>query len=264
MPADTNVLPSSSDDAREWESAWESARDGLLAAAAERIDAWNEPLAAADRVAVGPGEVLDKARQDAWGDRADGAAAWDVGRWEGLVRGRADTEFLGRFLRAHRKKVLKRARSLAGSFWRQVNGDDVLHEVLLNATGSETCKVHPGKGLLALLGEIAWHRVVDLMRKRRCAPLPDRSSGWQGHAPGNPVTTPSQAAARAERDRRIQSCVARLSEGDQLLVRLRYVEGLAVAAIAEKLQVPPNTVSKRLERLRARLRDDLGREGVGE
>jgi len=62
--------------------------------------------------------------------------------------------------------------------------------------------------------------------------------------------------------------VAALPEGWRTVVALRYTEGLAVAEIAEALDLPVNTVKTRLFRSRAALRESLlraeaGRGGAG-
>jgi RNA polymerase sigma-70 factor (ECF subfamily) len=232
--------------------------------ARERIDAWNGPLVREYQLPLAPLQVLGKARDDAARDQAgeqeQPAAILD--RLVELVTERADQEVLGEFLYAHRKKILDLARTRAGSFWRRIAGDDILHDVLVSATDSGACKVHPGKGLLSLLKEIAYHRLIDRMRKKQASPLPDRSSLWVDQGLVSRRTPPSQAAVRAERNRRIQECVARLPEEDRQLLYLRYTEGLGPKEIAAKTGKKPNTISQQLVRAQGRLREQLEREGV--
>jgi RNA polymerase sigma-70 factor, ECF subfamily len=67
------------------------------------------------------------------------------------------------------------------------------------------------------------------------------------------VPRPESIAARLD----LRSAMDRLSEPDQLLLRLRYEADLTQPQIAARLGIPEGTVKIRLHRLRARLRAEL-------
>lgn len=72
---------------------------------------------------------------------------------------------------------------------------------------------------------------------------------------------PADSAARSpEEEAEVQEvlrALSALSDEEQSLMTLRYIEGLPVKEIAKLLGVPPNTVSVRIHRALARLRESL-------
>jgi RNA polymerase sigma-70 factor (ECF subfamily) len=81
-----------------------------------------------------------------------------------------------------------------------------------------------------------------------------------------PDALPSAAelAARIELQRRVLDAVERLEEPFRSTLLYRYFDGLAPAAIAERLGVPVKTVKSRLHRALRSLRADLGRAYGGD
>jgi RNA polymerase sigma factor (sigma-70 family) len=97
-----------------------------------------------------------------------------------------------------------------------------------------------------------WHREQPGYRKDLPEDLPDPTSDTDGAATpgsgGEDDTADARSAALA-------SLVLTLSEGDQLLVQLRFTEQLPHAVIADRLGVSESACRKRLERVLKRLRD---------
>ncbi|MBN9121022.1 MAG: sigma-70 family RNA polymerase sigma factor [Planctomycetes bacterium] len=72
------------------------------------------------------------------------------------------------------------------------------------------------------------------------------------------VTSPSQAAVRSERQRRLDAALAALPDEHREVLRLRYGEGLATAEIAVRLNKSDVAVRVLLTRVVQRLQELLG------
>jgi RNA polymerase sigma-70 factor (ECF subfamily) len=73
-------------------------------------------------------------------------------------------------------------------------------------------------------------------------------------------STASAKLVAAERAAALQRVLARWPAEDRELLELRYVNDLKPAEIAELVEARPNTVSQRIVRLAARLREELAQE----
>jgi RNA polymerase sigma factor (sigma-70 family) len=74
---------------------------------------------------------------------------------------------------------------------------------------------------------------------------------------------PELEFARRERDRLLQQCVDRLPPRDQLLLRLKFAEGMSAREIADLMRFPSaGHVYRRLEAVLRELRQDVGRRGL--
>ena len=140
--------------------------------------------------------------------------------------------------------------------------EELLNEVWLNAVGSGAGEPRGPKALLCWLREVAWHRVIDRLRKRRLDPLPDRSSQWLQGGLVSLGTSPSRAAFRRERDRLIGECVARLEPAYRQVIDLHYRHGLRAKEVAEQIGVSEELVRKRLQRARDQLKQQLDRSEI--
>ena len=113
----------------------------------------------------------------------------------------------------------------------------------------------PAKGTNygAWLRSIARNLVRSHVRKRRGRPLlpDDVLDAAERHF----VRTGSDQADLWEARRQaLSACMQKLPEGQRDLLLRRYERGQKVGHLAERLGVEPNTLSKRLERIRERLR----------
>lgn len=74
----------------------------------------------------------------------------------------------------------------------------------------------------------------------------------------------SEAEARRERiDGALRRALAKLTSEEQIIVRMHLVDGKTVADVARALGLEQKALYRRVDRLRALLREHLGQEGVG-
>ena len=100
-------------------------------------------------------------------------------------------------------------------------------------------------------------------RRRRAAacPLDQITPADEARmAEASPAETPFDSLARAERARRVQAALLRLSFEHRAILLLREVEGLACEEIASTLGLPLGTVKSRLSRARDGLRRGMDAE----
>ena len=107
------------------------------------------------------------------------------------------------------------------------------------------------------LTTIVRHLALDLLRTRapeRENPLPD--SDDHDH-PCSAAPSQEELAALEEQRRIVERIVSRLSDREQILYRLRYVEELPYTEIAQELAATVNHVGVLLSRLTVRLRQEM-------
>ena len=56
----------------------------------------------------------------------------------------------------------------------------------------------------------------------------------------------------------VREAIARLSETDQIILRLKYQQGMSYQQIAEIVHIPVGTLASRLHRAKEQLRRELG------
>ncbi len=112
----------------------------------------------------------------------------------------------------------------------------------------------------------AWRRrctLKDPARRNEWLAAIVRNEAFRQHARVRPVPTETVELGQGADDERVAAMVevadlhaalARLSERERLLLRLRYGEDLTQAAIARRLDMPEGTVKVRLHRARNKLR----------
>lgn len=109
----------------------------------------------------------------------------------------------------------------------------------------------PSEDLRRWLFQVAYHRAISLLRRRRLIrfeSLEERSEGEQ-EMPGSS----SFEAALAEREARC-SALGQLTPPDVACLLLRVVQGFSAAEAAAILETTPDNVNKRLSRAKQRLR----------
>jgi RNA polymerase sigma-70 factor (ECF subfamily) len=186
---------------------------------------------------------------------------------------RGDAEALGQLLELHRAGLHRLAeRQLGGRVAVRVAASDVIQQTFLEA--------HRRFGQFAGRGEREWaawlraileHRVAGairdhaLLQKRtvRREQSMDQEQGSQaglkqgldaGHS------SPSQRAMRAEEEVRVEGALDALPEDQREAVRLRHLEGWALADIARRLNRTPaataGLIKRGMQALRRRLHED--------
>ena len=72
------------------------------------------------------------------------------------------------------------------------------------------------------------------------------------------MTSPSNAAIRAENEKRMQDALSGMSDTDQEIIALRHLELLSNAEAAEVLDIQPKNASIRYVRAMKRLKQAVG------
>jgi RNA polymerase sigma-70 factor (ECF subfamily) len=111
--------------------------------------------------------------------------------------------------------------------------------------------------------------IIDLFRERARSPAaptrapndPDSSPGnWTDEIPG-PEPSPDWRLELQELQQAMADCLGRLSPEEREALILQVLEGLSLAEVAERAQVPPATAGTRVYRARQKLRECLKRKG---
>jgi RNA polymerase sigma-70 factor (ECF subfamily) len=109
-------------------------------------------------------------------------------------------------------------------------------------------------GVATWVYTIARNRRIDRLRRERQPELDPADPLWV-------PDLPDQAAAAAERERRVRAVLDRLPEEQAALVRLAFFEDRPHSQIAEATSLPLGTVKSRIRLALARLRRELGPDG---
>jgi RNA polymerase sigma-70 factor, ECF subfamily len=164
-----------------------------------------------------------------------------------LARLRSGDPEAGALLDEHyRQKLVRFCRGYLRS---AAEAEDAVQDVLLRVLTSET---HPDQ-FRAWIYQIARNRCLDLLRargrKRDDGTLPE-DADLQAELTGNLTRL-----VRKELHSRLRHLVAGLTSGQREVLRLRYVEGLSRAEIAQVLDLPEPLVKSRLFEGLEKLRD---------
>jgi RNA polymerase sigma-70 factor, ECF subfamily len=187
-----------------------------------------------------------------------------------------DPEALGRLLEAQRAGLHRVAeRQLEGPIAVRVDASDVLQQTFLEAYRSfPQFAGRNMRELAAWLRTILDHKVAGairdhaLLQKRDVGRERSMDDSHRGGAPlkhdldGN-VTSPSQKVIRGEQTERLSEALAALPDDQREAVRLRHVEGLALADIARRLGRTPaataGLIKRGMKALRRRLHGNESR-----
>jgi RNA polymerase sigma-70 factor (ECF subfamily) len=107
---------------------------------------------------------------------------------------------------------------------------------------------------------IAYHKAVSAIR-RRCEVQLDELSAEEFADPSDDAET---VVARKDRDRIVQSCIARLSPAHQAIIDLVYYHGKSLTEVALIVGAPRNTVKTRMFYARSHMARMLAAEGIHE
>ena len=185
-------------------------------------------------------------------------------------------ELFGRYHERLRKMVrLRMDHRLKG----RVDADDILQEAYLDAAGRlKEYAAQPPMSFYLWLRFLAGQKLIDAARhhlgvQKRDAdlevslyrgPMPEASSVSLAAQLLGRLTTPSQAAMRAEMQVRTQEVLNSMDPIDREVLVLRHFEHLTNAEVAELLDIKPSAASKRyitaIRRLKELLRNVPGFE----
>ena len=188
-----------------------------------------------------------------------------------LVAG--DEGALGELFDIHRERLWRTVqfrmdRRLAA----RVDPDDILQESFVNAAARiQHYLEDPTRSLFVWFRLIVGQTLVDVYRRHIGAEMRDagREVSLQGmkypqatsmslaaELLGS-ITSPSQAAQRAEMSAQLEQALAEMSELDQEVIALRHFEDLTNGEVAEVLDIQPTAASNRYVRALTRLKDVL-------
>jgi RNA polymerase sigma-70 factor (ECF subfamily) len=136
------------------------------------------------------------------------------------------------------------------------DADDAAQETFLQAA-AHIADYQPGTKIKSWLSKIAVNICRDKLRRRKTRLRllnALKLLSWQARR-GSP--SPEEAVISGERRRIIRSVIETLDEKHRLPILLRYVQGMAIAEIAEVLEIQEGTVHSRLHYAHLRLRERL-------
>ena len=184
-----------------------------------------------------------------------------------------DVQSLGDFLELHRSRMLGFIKSITGDhLLARIDLEDLYQEV---ATGAIAALPRMNSGdldPLPWLQQLARRRVIDAHRfyfgaERRAA---GRETSLEAAVSGNSeglglhqlliasITSPSAAVSRDFRLARVAEALQSLTEEQQSIIRLRYVDGLPTKEIAEKIGKTDAAIRVILTRSVRKLEEMLG------
>jgi RNA polymerase sigma-70 factor, ECF subfamily len=184
-----------------------------------------------------------------------------------------DREALGRLLEAHRTALHQLAkRQLEGRIAVRVDASDVIQQTFLEAYRSfPQFAGQDARELVAWLQSILDHKVATairdhtLLQKRNIGR--ERSMDDSG-VDGSPLkeefaagSSPSQKAIRGEEAERLSQALTDLPDDQREAVRLRHLEGWAVADIARRLGRTPAATAGLIKRGMQTLRRHMHWDG---
>jgi len=165
-------------------------------------------------------------------------------------------------------------RKLGATLQRKIEADDIIQEVSHVACTSLPEMDLGDRDPFSWLCQIAERRVMDAGRhfgaQKRDASRETPASAGAGDSAGDifdfiraSFTTPSQAFSRNAREEKLTQALAELSEVQQNVLRMRYVENLPSKQIAEKTGKSDAAVRVMLTRSLKKLQTILGEEPHG-
>jgi RNA polymerase sigma-70 factor (ECF subfamily) len=186
---------------------------------------------------------------------------------------RGDQEALGRLLESHRPALRRLAqRQLEGRIAVRVDASDVIQQTFLEAYRSfPQFAGQDARELVAWLQTILDHKVATAIRdhtlllKRNLRREQSMDDSRGGEAPLKQeldagLSTPSQKAIRGEEAERLSQALTALPLDQREAVRLRHLEGWALADIAQHLGRTPAATAGLIKRGMQALRRQLPRE----
>lgn len=186
---------------------------------------------------------------------------------------KGDKQALAELFSLHRDRLWRMVNfRLDRRLARRVDADDILQEAFLDAAA----RIHhyfenPSKSFFVWLRLIVGQTLVDVHRRHLEAEMRDANREVSMHRGPYPqatsvslaarllgnLTSPSQAAARAEMSEQLEQVLATMDPLDQEVLALRHFEDLTNSEVAETLGLSPTAASNRYVRALARLKQIL-------
>lgn len=127
-------------------------------------------------------------------------------------------------------------------------GEDVAQDTFLKMwTIRDRLDSYASPPALALT--IARHRAIDLLREKGLTvPLGDE------HNPGDPLPSPHEEMEADERTARLMAVIGSLPSAQQMVVRMRHLDGMEIDRIARLTGSSPGAIRTTLSRARQAIR----------
>lgn len=185
-----------------------------------------------------------------------------------------DEDALSRLLVSYRKPLQRMVRlRLNRNLQGRVDDSDIVQEALLDASQRlDEYSRNPAIPFFLWLRQITVHKLLDVHRRHLGAKMRDArqdlslhhgpypaadSASLAAHLLGK-MTSPSNAAIRAENRLRVQDALNGMDELDREMLALRHFEQLSNVEAAQVLGMNPSTASSRYLRALKRLKQELG------
>ncbi|MBP1851332.1 sigma-70 family RNA polymerase sigma factor [Rhizobium halophytocola] len=133
--------------------------------------------------------------------------------------------------------------------------EDALQEVFVRIWHKADSFSAEGHSASAWLATVARYHCIDRLRRRKQAAAPLEAAGEVA----DPGHSPEQQAELASEGARIDRCMEELEGGRAQAVRSAYVEGASYQELAERFDVPLNTMRTWLRRSLMKLRECMER-----
>jgi RNA polymerase sigma-70 factor (ECF subfamily) len=165
-------------------------------------------------------------------------------------RGAADATQPGERAWRELRRQIERAARLYAS---RDDLEDVVQNVLVKLQSAEALRrLRAARSPAGYLAVMVRNSTTDLVRKR-----PGPEAQRNEDANHLPDYTSLQQLALNDRAAALRHAIARLADGDRLLLRLRFWDDLSIAEIAARVGVPYSTAAVRLFRAQRRLKAEL-------
>jgi RNA polymerase sigma-70 factor (ECF subfamily) len=184
-----------------------------------------------------------------------------------------DAQALLALLEARRPRLLTYINRMLGASLRgKVEADDIVQEVSLSALKSLGNVYLDNSDPFPWFCYLARQRIIDAGRcyagtqkravARELSPVVDHGSdkGDLFQLIAASVTSPSGAFSRQSREGKLSAAIARLSDEQQTILKLRFVEELSSKEIAMQIGKTHGAVRTLLSRILDRLQEDLGQD----
>ena len=185
---------------------------------------------------------------------------------DGCIRGRQDAweEFLRRFGPLIRGVIIRKLTSI-GLANAKSDADDIFQDVLKSLVDHDRralASIRNRDRIESWLCATALHKTADFFRKKKRSTYAAYSAEGHGYAAEQEAQYSPSGEEEAGLTEEIRKAVGRLQPDEQLLLKWRYVHDLKYKEIADLANIPINTVSSRLFRIKKKLSRRLGKEGL--
>ena len=179
------------------------------------------------------------------------------------IQGRQEAwkEFLRRYGPLIRGVIIRKLSSL-GLANAKFDADDIFQDVLKSLVEHERqalASIRNRDKIESWLCATALHKTADFFRKKRRARYSAEGHEYVAENEASHSPAGGEDAGLAEE---VREAIGRLEPDEQLLLKWRYVHDLKYREIADLANIPINTVSSRLFRIKKKLSRHLGKEGL--